>query len=961
MIGKWRSVLGFLAAVVSFASLLAPVTPALAAATVTKSTLTSSVRVGRTTYDYTFTVTVSNTTPALANAIATVTSSVPTTVVTKSTVNLGTLAANSTTTSSATYVLQVDLSVPFDPSKLSIVVNGTPAPSALSYSTPPPLLVGKAISPLTATVTGSVNTYSATPSLPVGLTINGSTGVISGTPLAATAAATYTITASNVTGSTTFGLDLRVDSGPTVHLIATATDAHGNSLAYQWKTTDGMLLNANGAQADWMLPAGPGLHFAYVLVSNGMGGYAEQRVAVSTDAIGNPAIQFAPVNLAAPAGPTQQGDYYRSFVGAARTSTPYFSDAISATAGHMVNVSGATVNLLASDFSFFPTSGPPILSNQRGEYLIPGVPIGVYEADCRGGLNTQVNCTSKSGQELGAFGFTMLPAAITDWYPGFNSGGSQWPYVVGTLRLSDDSPCGISDEFFGVKKWAVALYSDASGNLLLPGNTGYGPVSVNEFMDFALPSAFQPFPVNTPVFVHLTCENVPPLIISVPNTGSLSAGVTDLGLTRLAATSAPKISTIVASFQQQVIASFTAPDPSTPKVPSDINPRPSAFLAVKGLDSRLGACQYYKAVGAVQSCDSAGTPSGAISFEDWKRAVKIGSYASAGAKEYTATFINKMDLNLARNHHSISYGPGQTAAYVCNHSGPTVLDPSQTVDTPGNPSIDTVIANTIQGKNLVACVAMDFAATSGVNVDAQGVNQPFTRFLIFGPSGQLLPSVNLDGRGEKFVPGTCVACHGGDHYAGQFPEDRPGVANIGAHFLPYDPGNFEFSSVAGLTLADQEEAIYQLNQNVLNAGPTVAEQELIAGWYGSASHNLDLNYVPVSWQARTAAGINYYKNIYSHYCRSCHVAMTEGYNFDHSANYLLPNGTYRSNGTFGFLATEVSQCGTDGSAFGVVPTLSFSMPNSLVTFNRFWALFGDGDPSSLQTQTACSQTVAGLF
>ncbi|MGB8694543.1 MAG: hypothetical protein WCD08_13645, partial [Steroidobacteraceae bacterium] len=313
-----------------------------------------------------------------------------------------------------------------------------------------------------------------------------------------------------------------------------------------------------------------------------------------------------------------------------------------------------------------------------------------------------------------------------------------------------------------------------------------------------------------------------------------------------------------------------------------------------------------------------------------------------------ATYINKMDLNLTRNHHSITYGPGQTAAYVCNHAGPAKLD-----TTPDE--IDAVIDDAVNGRKLVACVAMDYSASPGVNVDSQGVAQPFTRFLIFGPSGELLSSVNLDGRGEKFVPGTCVACHGGDHYAGHFPVDGTGVANIGAHFLPYDVGNFEFSRKPGLTAPEQEEAIYQLNQNLLNAGPTLAEMELIAGWYAGGTHTLDQNYVPASWQAGTPAQVTYYKDIEARYCRSCHVALTEGYNFDHLQNYRLPNGTYRSTGTNGFLATQSAQC---GPAFYGLPSLEFSMPNSLVTFNRFWALFAaDGNPGSAAAHTACNAAV----
>src|SRR5256886_9212121 len=63
-------------------------------------------------------------------------------------------------------------------------------------------------------------------------------------------------------------------------LTVTGVQTCALPISYQWKTTDGMLLNVNGAEADWLLPSGPGLHYAYVLVSNGKGGYAERRVRV---------------------------------------------------------------------------------------------------------------------------------------------------------------------------------------------------------------------------------------------------------------------------------------------------------------------------------------------------------------------------------------------------------------------------------------------------------------------------------------------------------------------------------------------------------------------------------------------------------------------------------------------------------------------------------------------------------
>jgi hypothetical protein len=92
--------------------------------------------------------------------------------------------------------------------------DGSPpaAPTGLSYPQAPTFVVGKAISPLTPTVTGSVTAYSVSPSLPGGLSLSTSTGAISGTPTAVVALANYTVTASNAGGSTTTAVAIAVDA-----------------------------------------------------------------------------------------------------------------------------------------------------------------------------------------------------------------------------------------------------------------------------------------------------------------------------------------------------------------------------------------------------------------------------------------------------------------------------------------------------------------------------------------------------------------------------------------------------------------------------------------------------------------------------------------------------------------------------------------------------------------------------
>ena len=107
------------------------------------------------------------------------------------------------------------------------------APSGLSYPSPQTAVAGTAITPVNPTVTGTVSSYSVTPALPAGLTLNATTGLISGTPGAATPAATYTITAQNAGGTTTFVLTLTVNPATTAALEpgAATTIGTGQSIS----------------------------------------------------------------------------------------------------------------------------------------------------------------------------------------------------------------------------------------------------------------------------------------------------------------------------------------------------------------------------------------------------------------------------------------------------------------------------------------------------------------------------------------------------------------------------------------------------------------------------------------------------------------------------------------------------------------------------------------------------------
>ncbi len=111
---------------------------------------------------------------------------------------------------SANYTLTANNGTGFTTFAMNITVVDV-APSQLSYATPVGLVRTQVMTSLSPTsIGGTVISYSVVPALPAGLLLNSTTGVISGTPTAVTAQATYTITATNTGGSSSFGAVIRV-------------------------------------------------------------------------------------------------------------------------------------------------------------------------------------------------------------------------------------------------------------------------------------------------------------------------------------------------------------------------------------------------------------------------------------------------------------------------------------------------------------------------------------------------------------------------------------------------------------------------------------------------------------------------------------------------------------------------------------------------------------------------------
>ncbi|MDE1176897.1 MAG: Ig domain-containing protein [Edaphobacter sp.] len=105
---------------------------------------------------------------------------------------------------------------------IQLAVN-VPAPTGLTYpQTIISAMVGVAIASDVPTVTGTVVAYTASPALPAGLNLNSTTGAITGTPTTAVTQATYVVSATNASGSTSASLQI----------VVAAAVAAPSSLAY---------------------------------------------------------------------------------------------------------------------------------------------------------------------------------------------------------------------------------------------------------------------------------------------------------------------------------------------------------------------------------------------------------------------------------------------------------------------------------------------------------------------------------------------------------------------------------------------------------------------------------------------------------------------------------------------------------------------------------------------------------
>jgi hypothetical protein len=193
-----------------------------------------------------------------------------------------------------------------------------------------------------------------------------------------------------------------------------------------------------------------------------------------------------------------------------------------------------------------------------------------------------------------------------------------------------------------------------------------------------------------------------------------------------------------------------------------------------------------------------------------------------------------------------------------------------------------------------------------------GGGTSFAKFFNFDVvTGVRLNTADIDGRGDKAMPGPCIACHGGRADA-LTPPDASGhplfnlLQNTVSHtrgdtlaqLPPMEVDSFQFSTTAGFTRGEQEAAFKTMNRMILCSYPLPAPSAFpedtcrrtasVGEWQGTAATLIKGGYggdglpnpvyaepaAPSSWVAAGQTAL--YETVVAPACRGCHQMRGTG-------------------------------------------------------------------------------------
>jgi len=306
-------------------------------------------------------------------------------------------------------------------------------------------------------------------------------------------------------------------------------------------------------------------------------------------------------------------------------------------------------------------------------------------------------------------------------------------------------------------------------------------------------------------------------------------------------------------------------------------------------ESRKTAEAYYKAIDPNNDKDTLAKFKAADGFVD------------GDPNTVEVTYINGFDLGFARHMFMREDAYGNLYSYVINA-----------------PNLQSANANV----NTIAAVAMEYSPAPGAPASDPNKYTKFYTFVLNPTTGkeERVLTMDFDGRGEKFHPGTCMGCHGGRPAPLNPDGTYPDNGDTGAGFLSWDvttlffsDDDFENDVHRVQPTAEQQDALRRLNEMVLLTNPPAAENTLIHGWYGStdptatklpAGAVFNPNFIPDGWLPGNAGGPpadkaadakTLYLQVLAPFCRACHSQRTDpgkpDISFDTYNKYVNVYGT----------------------------------------------------------------------
>lgn len=267
------------------------------------------------------------------------------------------------------------------------------------------------------------------------------------------------------------------------------------------------------------------------------------------------------------------------------------------------------------------------------------------------------------------------------------------------------------------------------------------------------------------------------------------------------------------------------------------------------LESKLSANNYYNCIDPLEKTKT---------LAGW---LASAGFTGKGDGDVNTKYINNYDLGFGRDMHMRQDANGNIYSYVTNYN---------------------TLENTLTNRNEFAIVVMEYSPAPTGNCgdapdtgNAAATSKKIVKFYAYVPDqikgGYIrAESMNFDGRGEKYLPGVCTACHYGNNHTTEFNSSgkiSAENADLDSSFMPWDldaflytqannkrlvdPAYAAFAKTAGITSTEQDhysreaqEALFkQQNQMVLHTFTDNAKNiprfthaiKQLHGWYGGAA------------------------------------------------------------------------------------------------------------------------------